>query len=213
MKLKTGDITKISADAIVNAANTKLQYGGGVAAAIVRAGGQIVQEESNKIDWCGIGKAVAITAGNLPAKCVIHVPTIDYISGKRADLNDVKNGVLAALEIAKNTGCKTVSFPLLGTGVVGLPTAEVAKAIKESEDSVLGINSTLVAHSEQDYNLLKKFFKLQKSRHINIINVTHPKGGLEESNQRSTRTRKEHSDASVNSGADRRGEETRTVSS
>ena len=66
MKLVLGDITKISADAIVNAANTKLQHGGGVAAAIVRAGGEVVQKESDDIGWCALGKAVVTGAGNLP---------------------------------------------------------------------------------------------------------------------------------------------------
>lgn len=155
MRIVVGDITKISADAIVNAANTKLQHGGGVAAAIIRAGGEIIQEESNKIGWCDIGKAVVTGAGNLPAKCVIHVPTIDYTGGKRTTLEEIKKSVLAALEIAKNTGCKSVTFPLLGAGVVGLPSVEVAKVMKEATASFPEIESTLVVHSQQDYNSLK----------------------------------------------------------
>src|SRR4030042_1016754 len=134
MKLILGDITKISADAIANAANTKLRHGGGVAAAIVRAGGEVIQKESNDIGWCDIGKAVVTGAGDLPARCVIHVPTIDYTSGKQASLKDIKKGVLTALEIAKNTNCKSIAFPLLGTGVVGLPIVGVAKAMKATAD-------------------------------------------------------------------------------
>ena len=165
MKLVLGDITKISADAIVNAANTKLQHGGGVAAAIVRAGGEVIQKESNDLlahlpaGRCDIGKAAVTGAGSLPAKCVIHVPTIDYTSGKRANLVDIKQGVISALEIAKNTDCKTVTFPLLGAGVVGLPMFDVAKAMKEASDSVPEIESTLVVHSQQDYDSLKDIFQ------------------------------------------------------
>jgi len=130
MEIVLGDITKIKSDAIVNAANTQLKHGGGVAAAIVRAGGEIIQKESDDIGECMIGKAVVTGAGSLPAKCVIHVPTIDYTSGKKASLEDIKKGVLAALEIAKNTKCKTVTFPLLGAGIVGLPIADVARTMK-----------------------------------------------------------------------------------
>ncbi|OGY21055.1 MAG: hypothetical protein A2126_04485 [Candidatus Woykebacteria bacterium GWB1_45_5] len=158
MKLSLGDITQISADAIVNAANTKLQHGGGVAAAIVRAGGEIIQEEGDDTGWCDIGKAVVTGAGKLPAKCVIHVPTIDYTTGKKANLTDIKKGVLAALEIAKNTGCKSVAFPLLGAGVVGLPINEVANAMKEAADSTPEIDSILVVRSQQDYDFVKNHF-------------------------------------------------------
>ena len=159
MELVAGDITKIETDAIINAANTKLQNGGGVAAAIVRAGGEIIQKESGEIGWCDIGKAVATGAGRLPAKCVIHVPTIDYTSGKKASLSDIKKGVLAALEIAKNTHCQKVTFPLLGAGVVGLPAKDVARAMKEEADKSPEIQSILVVRTQEDYNSLKNLFK------------------------------------------------------
>jgi len=159
MKLVLGDITKISADAIVNAANTRLQHSGGVAKALVDTGGQIIQNESNEIGWCDIGKAVVTGAGNLPAKCVIHVPTIDYTTGKKAILPDIKKGVLAALEIAKNTGCKTVAFPLLGAGVVGLPSTDVTRVMKEAADSVPETESILVVQSQREYDSLTSIFK------------------------------------------------------
>ena len=77
MKLHYGPVTELEVDAIVNAANTQLRHGGGVAAAIVREGGRIIQEESDRIGWCDIGSAVATTAGSLKARHVIHVPTIN----------------------------------------------------------------------------------------------------------------------------------------
>ena len=158
MNLLLGDITKISADDIVNAANTKLQHGGGVAAAIVSAGGSVIKKESDEIGWCNIGKAVVTGAGKLKAKCVIHVPTIDYPNGKRATLDDIKKGVLAAFEIAKNRNCKSVNFPLLGTGVVGLPIVDVARVMKEAALSNPEIKSTLIINSQHNYNLLKDLF-------------------------------------------------------
>lgn len=153
-----GDITQISADGLINAANTKLKHNGGVAAAIVAAGGEIIQKESDQIGWCDIGKAVVTGARKLPAKCVIHVPTIDYTSSRHANLDDIKKGTLAALEIAKNTGCKTVTFPLLGAGVVGLPATDVAKAMKEAAGSVPEIESTLVVRSQEEYDTLNNLF-------------------------------------------------------
>jgi O-acetyl-ADP-ribose deacetylase (regulator of RNase III) len=158
MKIKVGDITKIRADAIVNAANTQLKHGGGVAAAIVKAGGEIIQTESNDIGWCDIGKAAVTGAGSLPTKCVIHVPTIDYTTGKKSNLDDIKKGVLAALGIAKNTKCKSTTFPLLGAGVVGLPKEDVAKAMKEAADTVPEIESILIVHSQSEYDSLKDLF-------------------------------------------------------
>lgn len=85
LRIHQGNITDLEVDAIVNAANTELRHGGGVAAAIVRVGGRVIQEESDRIGWCDLGKAVATGAGALKARHVIHVPTIDYRSGKRAD--------------------------------------------------------------------------------------------------------------------------------
>ncbi len=158
MELAAGDITKIRSDAIINAANTELRHGGGVAAAIVAAGGEIIQKESDDIGGCSVGKAVVTGAGKLPAKWVIHVPTINYTSGKKADLSDIKDGVLAALEIATNTHCKKVTFPLLGAGVVGLPAVDVARAMKESADTVPEIESILIVRSQSDYDSLKHLF-------------------------------------------------------
>ena len=158
MKLLSGDITKIKTDALVNAANTQLQHGGGVAAVIADAGGEVIQKESVDIGWCDIGKAAVTGAGKLPAKCVIHVPTIDYTTGKKASLEDIKSGVLAALEIAKNTNCQKITFPLLGAGVVGLSAPDVAAVMKEAASAFPEIESFLIAHFQQDYDSLKSLF-------------------------------------------------------
>jgi len=73
LSLFKGDITERNVDAIVNAANSYLSHGGGVAAAIVKKGGRIIQDESDKIGFIPVGNAVITTAGVLPCKAVIHV--------------------------------------------------------------------------------------------------------------------------------------------
>lgn len=133
MKVVFGDITKVKADCIVNAANTQLQHGGGVAKAIVKAGGKEIQEESDKIGFCPIGKAVATSAGKLPYRCVIHVPTVNWQTKQKATSKDIYEGIIAALEIAKKRKIKTIAFPLLGAGYVDLSEEEVKKQLLKAE--------------------------------------------------------------------------------
>ena len=116
MNIHYGPVTELQVDAIVNAANTQLRHGGGVAAAIVRAGGRTIQEESDRIGWCDLGKAVATGAGNLKARYVIHVPTIDYTRGRRAGLDDIYEGTRSALQLCRDLGLKSVGFPAVGRG-------------------------------------------------------------------------------------------------
>lgn len=129
IRIHEGNITDLDVDAIVNAANTELQHGGGVAAAIVRAGGRVIQEESERIGWCDLGKAVATGAGSLKVKHVIHVPTIDYRSSVRASLPYIEAGTRAALALARELGARSIAFPLLGAGIVGQPRRQVAEAV------------------------------------------------------------------------------------
>jgi len=150
MKVFYGGVTELEADAIVNAANTQLRHGGGVAAAIVRAGGRVIQEESDRTGWCDIGEAVATSAGKLKARYVIHVPTIDYAHGKRASLDDIYRGTRAALELCRKLGLKSAAFPLLGAGIVGVPAREVAEAMARAMSEFPDIESTLCAYSAAD---------------------------------------------------------------
>ena len=131
MKTIVGDLTEIAADAIVNPANAHLQHGGGVACALVKKGGNSIQEESDKIGYCPIGKAVHTTAADLRAKYLIHVPTIDYEKGLKANLDDIRSGFTSALTLAQKLKLKSVATPLLGAGVVGLDKAEVEKILSE----------------------------------------------------------------------------------
>lgn len=133
MKVVFGDITKVKAGCIVNAADTHLKHLGGVALTIVRAGSQEIQKESDKIGFCPIGKAVVTGAGKLPYQCIIHVPTIDWQTGQKATTEDIFNGTVAALEIAKEKKIKTIAFSLLGAGVVGLDKERVKAQLQKAE--------------------------------------------------------------------------------
>jgi O-acetyl-ADP-ribose deacetylase (regulator of RNase III) len=126
-----GDITEQAVDAIVNAANASLMGGGGVDGAIHRRGGPEILAECKKIradrfpDGLPTGKAVATTAGRLPAEWVIH--TVGPVYSKRQD----RSALLASchtesLREADQLGAKTVAFPAISTGVYGYPVEEAA---------------------------------------------------------------------------------------
>lgn len=143
MKLVQGDITERDVDAIVNAANSHLQHGGGVAGAIVRKGGQIIQEESNKIGYTPVGTAVITGAGKLPAKFVIHA--VGPRMGEGDEGNKLKSAVLNSLKLASEKGLKSISMPAISSGIFGFPkdrcaeilVKEALNYIKENQESSL----------------------------------------------------------------------------
>lgn len=124
-----GDITKLEVDAIVNAANTHLYMGGGVAGAIKRAGGKEIEEEAVKQGPIKIGSAVATSAGRLKAKFVIHAPTMEL--DFKTDENKVRLAMVSALKKAEELNVSSIAFPALGTGVGGLPKDIAAKIMVE----------------------------------------------------------------------------------
>jgi len=133
LSLVQGDITERDVDAIVNAANSHLQHGGGVAGAIVRKGGQIIQDESDRIGFTPVGTAVITGAGKLPAKFVIH--TVGPRMGEGDEDNKLKNAVLTTLSLASEKGLKSVSMPAISSGIFGFPKDRCAKIlVNESAD-------------------------------------------------------------------------------
>jgi O-acetyl-ADP-ribose deacetylase len=135
--LVQGDITEQEVDAVVNAANSSLMGGGGVDGAIHRKGGPAILEECKRIraerfpDGLPTGQAVATTAGNLPARWVIH--TVGPVYAKRED----RSGQLASchvesLRVADELGARTVAFPAISTGVYGYPVEEAAPVAVEA---------------------------------------------------------------------------------
>jgi O-acetyl-ADP-ribose deacetylase (regulator of RNase III) len=126
-----GDITKLEVDAIVNPANSQLIMGGGVAGAILRAGGREIQEEAFKKAPIQVGQAVVTTAGKLKAKYVIHAPTMTR-PAMATSLNNVKAATEAALRCARQAGAQSLAFPGLGTGVGGLDLQAAASVMVET---------------------------------------------------------------------------------
>jgi O-acetyl-ADP-ribose deacetylase len=120
-----GDITRVAADAIVNAANSKLAGGEGVDGAIHRAGGPSILEECRKIGSCPTGSAVATSAGKLPAKYVLHTVGPVY-HGKEKDVEQLATCHLTCLDLAAEKGCRSVAFPAISTGAYGYPLREAS---------------------------------------------------------------------------------------
>lgn len=127
IRLVAGDITERDLDAIVNAANSHLQHGGGVAGAIVRKGGQIIQDESNKIGFVPVGSAVITTGGKLPSRFVIHA--VGPRMGEGDEDNKLKKAVQSALMLASQKGIKSISMPAISSGIFGFPKDRCAKIL------------------------------------------------------------------------------------
>jgi O-acetyl-ADP-ribose deacetylase (regulator of RNase III) len=118
------DITTLEVDAIANAANTRLLHGGGVAGAIVRAGGQAIQDESDRKAPVGLGEAVATRAGALPARWVIHAATMELGGPTSADI--IRRATAATLWKAEELDARSLALVAFGTGVGGFPLDEAA---------------------------------------------------------------------------------------
>lgn len=119
------DITALEVDAIANAANTQLMHGGGVAGAIRRAGGEAVERESRAAAPIGLGEAVATSAGEMPARWVIHAATMELGGGTSAEV--VRRCTAATLARAEEIGARSLALVAFGTGVAGFPIGEAAR--------------------------------------------------------------------------------------
>lgn len=125
LALMEGDITKVPADAIGNAANSQLAGGGGVDGAIHRAGGPAIMRELDsiraEIGRCATGDAVATGAGNLPARYVLHAVGPVYRDGARGEARQLESCYRRCLQLATERDARSLTLPAISTGVYGYP--------------------------------------------------------------------------------------------
>jgi len=125
LEVLAADVTELDVDAIANAANTQLKHGGGVAAAISRAGGPQVQRESNEKAPIDLGDAVETTAGDMPARYVIHAATMELGGPTSAEI--ISRATHSTLTKADELGCRSLALVAFGTGVGGFPLEDAAR--------------------------------------------------------------------------------------
>ena len=125
IELVQDDITESDTDAIVNAANSQLVLGAGVAGAIRTKGGPAIQEECHAIGHCPVGGAVITGGGNLKARHVIHA--VGPRQGEGNEEEKLKNATLNSLKVAEENNLKSITFPAISTGVYGFPLDACAR--------------------------------------------------------------------------------------
>lgn len=168
-ELIQGDITKIQADAIVNAANTSLLGGGGVDGAIHRTGGKIILEECqqirNKQGGCRVGEAVITRAGKLPCKYVIHAVGPVWNNGENDEEHLLSLAYTNTLKLAVKNQIQTIAFPNISTGTYHFPknkAAEIAiKAVKDFLKTTDEIKKIIfVCFDVENYKIYKTLLKI-----------------------------------------------------
>lgn len=135
-----GDITEQDVDTIVNAANSALLLGAGVAGAIGEKGGPSIQAECDAHGPIAVGEAAVTGAGDLPARFVIHAAGMP--PGGQADEQSVRSSLRASLARAVERGCRTIAFPAIGAGIGGLSMQRCAEiSIEEARRHLDGETS------------------------------------------------------------------------
>lgn len=135
LEIVQNDITKMGADAIVNAANSALQMGGGVCGAIFRAAGaEQLQTACDEIGHCPTGKAVFTDGFRLPAKYIIHTVGPVWRGGTNDEEQMLRSCYRNSLELATSLECSSIAFPLISAGIYGYPKEQALKtAVSEIE--------------------------------------------------------------------------------
>lgn len=135
LEIVQNDITKMEADAIVNAANSALQMGGGVCGAIFRAAGaEQLQTACDEIGYCPTGKAVFTDGFRLPAKYIIHTVGPVWRGGSNDEEQMLRSCYRNSLELATSLECSSIAFPLISAGIYGYPKEQALKtAVSEIE--------------------------------------------------------------------------------
>lgn len=167
VRIEEGDLSEASVDAIVNAANTQLQLGSGVAGAIRRRGGPSIQAECDAQGPVPLGGAAITGAGELPARHVIHAAGMEL--GGAVSEESLRSCTRKSLEIARERGLRSIAFPAIGTGVGGFPTQRCAEVMLEEVNRHLEEGSTLeeirfVLFGEPAYRIFEDVQDAEKIR-------------------------------------------------
>jgi O-acetyl-ADP-ribose deacetylase (regulator of RNase III) len=170
LALARGDITRFSADVIVNAANSALAGGGGVDGAIHRAGGpEIMSELRSRYDGCPTGRAVLTGAGSLPARWVVHAVGPVWRGGANDEPSLLASAYREALRLATELGAQTIAFPAISCGIYGYPVPEAARVALDTVVEHLDEHSsvqraTFVLYSNETYEQFRSALAGLKGR-------------------------------------------------
>ncbi len=164
--LVEGDIKEQESDAIVNAANSSLILGAGVAGAIRSKGGPTIQQECDEIGGCAVGGAAITTGGNLKARHVIHA--VGPRMGEGNEDEKLKNATLSSLEVADDNGLKSIVFPAISAGIFGFPIDRCAEIMLSNSIDYLkretGLEKVVFClYGQEAFGIFKRTLeKLQK---------------------------------------------------
>jgi O-acetyl-ADP-ribose deacetylase (regulator of RNase III) len=167
VEVRQADITKLEVDAIANAANTQLRHGGGVAGAIVRAGGRSIQDDCDGMAPIGLGEAVETAAGELPARWVIHAATMELGGPTSGEI--IRRATASTLAKADELGARSLALVAFGTGVGGFPLDEAARIEVEEVRRHLDAGSRLervvfAVHGDEAYEAFERAIDLGDRR-------------------------------------------------
>lgn len=162
MKIIRNDLTKMTVDAIVNAANSALKMGGGVCGAIFSAAGaEKLQEECHSIGICNVGEAVITKGYDLSAKYIIHTVGPIWGGGSSNEAQLLKNCYKSSLTLALKNKCKSIAFPLISSGIYGYPKDQALQIAISSISEFLIDHEMLVylvVYDKNSYVLSEKLF-------------------------------------------------------
>jgi O-acetyl-ADP-ribose deacetylase len=168
IRLIEGDITDQNVDVIVNPANSYLKHGGGVAGAIVRKGGKIIQTESDKIGFVPVGSSVITTSGELPCQAIIH--TVGPKMGEGNEDFKLSKSIHSSLSLASDNSYKSISIPAISSGIFGFPKDRCANILLDESIKFLQNNNTTletiefcIIDDETLFHFKNKFKKLKQN--------------------------------------------------
>jgi O-acetyl-ADP-ribose deacetylase len=167
IRLIKGDITEQNIDVIVNPANSFLKHGGGIAGAIVRKGGNIIQIESDKIGFVPVGSSVLTTSGKLPCSAIIH--TVGPKMGEGNENHKLSKSIKSSLSLASEKGYTNISIPAISSGIFGFPKDRCADILLDETIKFLTNNNTTLQlvefcmiDNETLFHFKMKFKKLKQ---------------------------------------------------